>query len=512
MNKKQQSELLPLLAKPEDWKKFNESKDDLSFDDVHNLLTKALCEEYEVEHSYDCPYFVYKMWSNKMVAKRSYGSSSSEHCLFKMFDYSVGKDDDDDSYEAEISNPVEVNQMFVPIGSEPSNAYLAVREADEQSTDDPEFVKELMEGEEEDDDEEKPIEVIRESTEENKLRETGEFKSDFFDTPLTESKVELIQEGKSRHYVIRNVSMLAEFSKNQRRYSAKVQREAVPIFEGIKAYADHPTKANEKEPRRVKETIGRYRGVRFLEAVNKTYGDLHLVPTKLVTDYIIPIAESDPSLIGSSINAFGKMDSDGNVESITRAQSVDLVTEPATTQGLHEAVDKGIPKIKEGEEPMTFDEVLKDEALMNKLREHVREELDIVKSYEEKENQIKVLSEQVASVQKDSNDKIKALEEENAKLKLADQARATEAEISAMLAESKLPEEAKKEVRPLLDKAADAEERKQLLKRMEDLVEGVKKGTKTTSPSVHTERKIEGAEVSERDLTTKVFESFRARR
>jgi hypothetical protein len=513
MNKKdkQESELMPLLAQKADWK---ESKDDLSFDDIHGLISRALMKEYHVENSYECPCYVYKLWTDKVVVKRSYGSSAKEHCLFKMFSYSIKWDEDEDEKaEAELSDPVEVNQMFVPVGSEPANGFLAVREADELSTDDPEFVRSLVEEDEDQDTPQVVVEsALHEAVEEQELRERGEFKTDFFETPLKEARIEQITEGGRVRYVLRNVSMLSEQSKNGRTYSGQVQEEAVPIFEGIKAYADHPTKANENEPRRIKETIGRYKNVRFVGAVKMTYGDLFLARTKLVNDYIIPIAESDPSLIGSSINAFGRMDSKGNVEKITRAQSVDLVTEPATTKGLYESVTIRESKTTEkGEEAMTLEEVLKDEALMDKLRSHIHEELDLVASYEEKDEQIKKLAEQIKTIEKDQADKLKALEEENTKLRLADKLKNTEAEITSLLAESKLPEEAKKELRPLLDKASDAEERKGLVKRMEDMVEGIRKGVKPSAPSVHTENKVGEGKLSDKDLTVKVFENFRSR-
>ena len=160
---------------------------------------------------------------------------------------------------------------------------------------------------------------------------------------------------------------------------------------------------------------------------------------------------------------------------------------------------------------MTLEEVLKDEALMDKLREHIHDELDLVSSYEEKDEQIKKLSEQVTVSQKEAADKLKAVEEENAKLRLAAKMRDTEAEISTLLSESKLPEEAKKELRVLMDKAADTEERKALVKRMEDLVESIKKGAKAPAASVHTERQLGTGAMNEKDLTAKVFESFRSR-
>ena len=500
MLKNQNSSLKPLLANSAEWK---ESVDELSFDDLSCLVSKALGEKYGALSMQDycsCPYWVYKLWSDKVVVKRSY-STKSEYPLFQLFPYTTTKDADG-NYKVTLGDPTAVVQMFIPVGSEPDNGLLAVREVDELSTDDPEFIQSVLE----DDDEDEDIE----ESEMNRIKE-GAFEADYFDTPLTEAKVETIVEGKSKRYVIRNVAMLSEKSKNNRKYPAKVQEQAVSIFEGIKAYADHPTKANENEPRRVKETIGRYKNVHFIPSLVKTYGDLHLVPTKLVTEYIIPIAESDPSLIGSSINVYGKMDKEGNVEAITKGNSVDLVTEPATTNSLYEAVDylndeESENKRKgEGNMAFTLEEVLKDETIMGKLREHIKEELEVVAEIDGKDEKIE-----------EQDSKIKQLEEEIAKMKVAETVRATQAEIDGMLAESKMPEEAKKEIREVLAKASSSDERKQILARFEKVFEAASKATQSNQvrkiePAVHTDRDM-GNQMSEADLIKKAHESFLARR
>lgn len=471
-------ELLPLFASKVDW------KEPESFEKIYGLVSEALK---------DHGYFVYKLWENQVVAKRAYEETAGS--LFVRFPYTF------EGEKIKLGEATDVEQRFVPATETGIERGLsAVREVDNLSTDDPKFIESVME---EDDDGPTPDPVIESLQESEKsLREKGEFEFDYFDSPLTEAKIELITEGKNRHHVIRNASMLSEFSANGRRYSSKVQEEALSLMEGAKAYADHPTKANENEARRVKDAIGRYKNVRFDMTSNKTFGDLHLVPTTLVTEYIVPMAESDPGLIGASINAFGKMDSKGNVEKITRVRSVDIVTEPATTKSLYESVEKKESNIEKGEKTMTMkiEEVLADEDLMGKLREHIHEEIDVVASVQEKDDKIK-----------EQEDKIKALEEDIAKGKIAEQARNTQVEIDTVLNESKLPDEAKKELRGLLDKAASSDERKQLVKRMEDMLESVKKTIKAPAPSVHTDRTASGQGLNDKDLTNKVFESFRYR-
>lgn len=501
---------------------WNESADELSFDDVSCLVCKALNAKYSDQGEgsdtggymggMDCPYWVYKLWNDKVVAKRSY-SADSTNPLFQLYSYSIKKDDNG-NYYAELGDPTEVVQMFVPVGSEPSNGLMAVREADKLSTDDPIFVATIMDEEEEGKEVEDPtvkialeaglidpIELkLKES--EMRIREAGNFDSDFFDCPLTEAKIDVITEGSTKRYVMRNVAMLSEESKNGRKYGGKVQEDALPIFEGIKAYADHPTKANENEPRRIKEAIGRYKNVRYDANSVKTFGDLHLAPTKLVTEYIIPIAQSDPTLIGSSINVYGRMDSKGNVEKITKGNSVDLVTEPATTKSLYEAAIEVTETKEKGEKKMILDDVLKDEGIMKQLREHFEEELSVIASVEQKDDQLK-----------EQDSKIKALEEEIAKMKLVESTRATQAEIETILSESKLPDEAKKELRPLLEKAGSSEERKGLIGRMEVVFESVSKTAPAKpAPSVHSPKEVGKSQLNDGDMHKRVFESFQARR
>lgn len=516
MSKKQDTkelDRLPLFALKADWK---EGVGELSFPDVEALVSKALQEAWGVKEPYDCPYWVYKLWPDKAVVKRAYGQT--EGSLFKMYPYEIKEEKEGEGgYKAVLGESKDMYQMFVPVGSEPADALLAVREADTFSADDPNLLDNIFdeEGDEDEEDEEKgekdkedEVTEARLQEAEIALREKGLFDDDHFDCPLTEAKVDIITEGKSKKYIIRNVAMLSEYSRNGRRYRSTVQKEALHIFEGIKAYADHPTKANENEPRRVKELIGRYKDVYYDEGKVKTFGDLHLAPTELVTGYIVPMAEADPSLVGSSVNIYGRMDSKGNVEKITKGRSVDIVTEPATTSSLYEAVDTRKEKENEtknkGDEIMTIkkEDVLNDEGLMEELRQHIMEELEVVNSVEAKDTKIK-----------EQEDRIKTLEEDNTQLKLAEKTRLIEAEIDTLLTGSKLPEDAKKEVRPLMQKAASEDERKQILTRMETIVESARKTANKVAPSVIVEGddKNQQPKLSDADLRKKILASFTSR-
>ena len=146
--------------------------------------------------------------------------------------------------------------------------------------------------------------------------------------------------------VIENVVLIrAGMSANRRYYSGKVLQEAAPVFEGTKAYADHPGKAEmrNRPERSVRDLTGWYANVRFQE--DKLIADRHFTNTQAGRD-VWAIAEAiaggtaPSTLAGLSINAIGRgskedfEDGEGiNVEAITGANSVDDVSTPAAGGG-----------------------------------------------------------------------------------------------------------------------------------------------------------------------------------
>lgn len=138
--------------------------------------------------------------------------------------------------------------------------------------------------------------------------------------------------------VIRDVVLIrAGRSSNRREYPAHVLENAVQVFEGAKAYADHPDKPN--KPRTVRDITGWYENVRFENGALKA--TRHFTPNAAGQDVwalaeIIASGKAPSTLAGLSINAVGtgkvKKTDDGDiveVESITAAQSVDDVSQPA---------------------------------------------------------------------------------------------------------------------------------------------------------------------------------------
>ena len=127
-------------------------------------------------------------------------------------------------------------------------------------------------------------------------------------------------------------------SANKRDYPAAVLQASVPVFEGVKAYADHPLKTDLKEraERSIRDITGWYSNVRFEN--NRLMADRYFAPTQAGQDAwslaeMIANGKAPRTLAGLSINAVGKAKKreDGGlvIESIEFAHSVDDVTSPA---------------------------------------------------------------------------------------------------------------------------------------------------------------------------------------
>lgn len=141
--------------------------------------------------------------------------------------------------------------------------------------------------------------------------------------------------------IIRDVKILGWKSKNKnRRYS---QNGVDPtLYEGAVVNIDHADTENPKSgPRplaaRFGEVVGIHKNNDGLFAK-----ELHYNPKHPLAESILWMAEQKPHLFGCSQNAFGDVYEDASgeiVETVTEVRSIDLVSEPATTKGLHEGVN-----------------------------------------------------------------------------------------------------------------------------------------------------------------------------
>lgn len=138
--------------------------------------------------------------------------------------------------------------------------------------------------------------------------------------------------------VIRGVKVLGRVSKNGREYSDKAMDDGVKLYEGLRVNVDHPDRKNPKAERQFIEGFGELRNVR--KEPSGVFADMHFKKAHPSAELVCESAERFPKQFGLSHNAEGEVVKRGGkpiVESLIRAESVDIVGKPATNEGLFES-------------------------------------------------------------------------------------------------------------------------------------------------------------------------------
>jgi hypothetical protein len=196
--------------------------------------------------------------------------------------------------------------------------------------------------------------------------------------------------------IIKNICLLTSESRNGREYLPQAIEQAAALFEGVKAFANHPRKSERGEVRDVRDLIGKCKNVRYSQG--KLMADLFILESH--SGWIFPLATQTPELVGISINAQGKVrkvNGKDVVEEIVEVRSVDLVSEPAATKNLFE---DAVPNDEAGfysgltveklqqHRPDLVDEILiEKDTVINQLKEEIQALKDELNSYKEKEKQ-----------------------------------------------------------------------------------------------------------------------------
>lgn len=158
--------------------------------------------------------------------------------------------------------------------------------------------------------------------------------------------------------IVRDVKILGRESVNGRSYSEQAIDDAVRLYEGARINIDH----DRENPHRER---GFLEGFAVIRSARKegdgAYSELHYIKSHPATPVFLEWAERFPEKLGLSHNADGKGKRTPKgvlVESISRINSVDLVGNPATTNGLFESKEKLVSKtlrqILESQFPNTF--------------------------------------------------------------------------------------------------------------------------------------------------------------
>jgi len=148
--------------------------------------------------------------------------------------------------------------------------------------------------------------------------------------------------------VLFGVKIIGCESKNNRHYPNETLRQAIPLYENSKVNLDHPD-GDPRKPRSYHARFGMIRNVHLRENEG-LYADFWFNPKHSIAEQLLWDAEHSPDNVGFSHNVeavvsrsacgvHGRDDSVALVERIVAVRSVDLVADPATTQGLFESVE-----------------------------------------------------------------------------------------------------------------------------------------------------------------------------
>lgn len=141
--------------------------------------------------------------------------------------------------------------------------------------------------------------------------------------------------------LIQGVKILGIKSRNGRTYLPHALTSAVALYEGAPVNVNHP-KGHPNTPRDYQDRIGRIENVRF-RIGEGLFGDFRYNPKHNLVEQLLWDAEHASENVGFSHNVQARVapkDKQLAVEAITKVNSVDLVADPATTNGLFESTDK----------------------------------------------------------------------------------------------------------------------------------------------------------------------------
>jgi hypothetical protein len=134
---------------------------------------------------------------------------------------------------------------------------------------------------------------------------------------------------------IQNVKVLGRESKNGRSYSDAALQQICRLAEGCPVNVDHTDPGTRRSYR---DRIGRLENVRLTPA--GVFGDLVVNTSHDLAEQLLDDAERSPRSVGMSIDAKGRSEMRGGKAVVTDVQSlrsVDVVADPATTNGLYES-------------------------------------------------------------------------------------------------------------------------------------------------------------------------------
>lgn len=143
--------------------------------------------------------------------------------------------------------------------------------------------------------------------------------------------------------VIFDVKIIGNRSANGRVYPQKTLDRAKSMYENRPVNLNH--RKTEKDgsrtgERRVEDRIGKFANVRATEGL---IGDFHYIKAHPYAGQLVETAKRMPEQFGMSHTADGKVEKVGNEATVTEivaVESIDLVSDPATTKSLFEEIER----------------------------------------------------------------------------------------------------------------------------------------------------------------------------
>lgn len=266
---------------------------------------------------------------------------------------------------------------------------------------------------------------------------------------------------------IKNSVLVGSESANGYAFSDKALNDLVGLLEGAKCFLDHDMNLGPGEIRKFEDLYARVSNVRFDDQTRKVMGDIQLPPTKEVMENVFPKLKFFKNDVGNSIDALGSsefMDEGEIVTDVFALNSLDMVTNPATTKDIFES--NRSKKSNEEVEPMDPKEL---KSKHPDVYEKVLAEGKAIALKESKQgDDIKVLTEQVTTLKTENSDLATKLDDAELKLKAQEDDKA----VAKLLKESKLPEDAITDTFVAnLKKCETEEDRKALIDDRKNLLE-----------------------------------------
>ncbi|MEW4564673.1 hypothetical protein AB1K70_19185 [Bremerella sp. JC770] len=140
--------------------------------------------------------------------------------------------------------------------------------------------------------------------------------------------------------IIYGVKVCGNKSKNGRVYPSHVLEAAAHVYEGVAVYLDHGQMPGDERP--LEAHFGNLRRVRMENG--ELYADLHYLKSHAAAEAVLERAERFANNFGLSHDAEIYSNMDAGVQRVTKIMSVasvDLVTHPATNEGIFESEGHG---------------------------------------------------------------------------------------------------------------------------------------------------------------------------